>query len=192
MKVSHILAAAVSAVTLAATNAVAQPYVIAAAGGNFDERHVIPVAGSTDADALKGSLCTGEDWVVFSGTSQKNGKIVSICMMEGDDEMPSHLTYRFGTPGNVEMIWPKRAKGSARQFTLRVYTRPRTTYVKFEFETGGYEYAILEGSDGNETDASLRVTRLSDDKVVAEHPLTLLNSELMMLDGLVRTAPFDE
>ena len=41
--------------------------------------YVIGMAGEkvTDADQFPGTLCTGEDWVVFSGTSKTSGKIVS-------------------------------------------------------------------------------------------------------------------
>ena len=158
--------------------------------------YVIGMAGEkvTDADQFPGTLCTGEDWVVFSGTSKTSGKIVSICMAEGDDTTPGHLTYRYGKPGAVEMIYPAAEQRPADAFTLRVYTRSRTTYVKFEFHKAGYEYAILEGSDGPGSDASLRVTRVADGTVVADHDLTVLTDPfaLMHLNGLVATGPFDE
>lgn len=158
---------------------------------------VIPMAGSgaTDADKVGyPTLCTGEDWVVFNAVSKKNGKIVSVCMAEGDHTTPSHLTYRYGAPGKVELVYPAAAKGSAKKFTARRYTRAQATYLKFEFTTKGYNYEILDGAEGNDTDTGLRVVRVSDGKTVAEHGLTpdTKTLSLMALEDLVKTAPFDE
>ena len=158
---------------------------------------VIQMAGqeSTDADNVRyPTLCTGADWVVFNAVSKKNGKIVSVCVMEGDHTTPSHLTYRYGKPGKVELSYPATAKGSAKKFTARRYTRAQATYFKFEFTTKGYNYEILDGAEGNDTDTGLRVIRVSDGKVVAEHDLApdTKTLSLMALEDLVKTAPFDE
>ena len=159
--------------------------------------YVIPMAGNeaTDADQVSyQTMCTGEDWVVFNGVSQKNGKIVSVCMMEGDHTMPGHLTYRYGTPGKAELVYPANAERSAEKFTIRRYTRPQVTYLKFEFDNGGFNYEIHDGGEGDEIYTELRVVRLSDGKTVAEHPLKLdtKHLSLMALEGLVPSAPFDE
>lgn len=143
---------------------------------------------------IRGTMCTNEDWVVFSAVSDMSGKVVSICMTEGDDENPSHLTYRFGQPGDVELLYPSGAAGSFDAFMLRTYTRAQTSYLKFEFRNGGYDYAILEGYEGNEADVALRVTRLSDNKVIALQSLTMQTEPLtlMQLDQIVPVGPFDE
>lgn len=157
---------------------------------------VIPMVGSgTDADTVTfQTLCTGEDWVIFNAASQKTGKLVSVCMTEGDDTTPNHLTYRYGRPGKVELAFPVRAKGSEQAFTLRRYTRPQVTYLKFEFTTKGYNYEILEGSEGADVETFLRVVRTSDGATILEHALTpnMSRSSLMELENLVRSAPFDE
>ncbi|MEM6622258.1 MAG: hypothetical protein AAF674_08530 [Pseudomonadota bacterium] len=167
------------------------------AGAQQSNPIVIPMAGqgSTDADQVGyATLCTGEDWVVFNAVSQKNGKLISVCMAEGDDTTPSHLTYRYGAKGVAELVFPAMAKGSARQFTSRRYTRPQVTYLKFEFTTGGFNYEITEGGEGDEITADLRVIRVSDGKVVAEHMLTPQTEplSLMQLEDLTKTAPFDD
>ena len=190
-------------VLLAASDGGSAPYVIPMAGDGTpkSEPFVIPMAGDTpqteENAETAGTLCTGEDWVVFSGVSTRTGKVVSVCLEEGDDSTPSHLTYRFGDPGDVEMRFPDHAEGSFDAFTLRRYTRPRTTYLKFEFTTGGYQYAILDGSDAEaaqQEPPELRVTRLSDGVVVARHDLAPTTGplSLMQLETLVRSAPFDE
>ncbi|MEM7058669.1 MAG: hypothetical protein AAF557_13840 [Pseudomonadota bacterium] len=184
---THILAGAVAVAGLFATSTMAQQ----------NNPIVIPMAGqgSTDADQVKfPTLCTGEDWVVFNATSQKNGKLVSVCMTEGDDSTANHLTYRYGKPGNVELTYPAVAQGSAKKFTARRYTRPQTTYLKFEFTTKGYNYEIHDGGEGNDTYTGLSVIRVSDGKTIAEHGLIpdTKSLSLMQLEDLVRTAPYDD
>lgn len=161
----------------------------------------IPMAGQggtdadTDADTVRyPTLCTGEDWVVFNAVSRKNGKIVSICVSEGDDTMPSHLTYRFGHPGQAELVFPAARQGSEAQFVIRRYTRPQVTYLKFEFTANGHNFEILDGGEGADIYTELRVIRLSDGKIVAAHPLQPQTEHLslMQLEGWVPSAPFDE
>ncbi len=183
-------------ITIGLSTAALVAFAALAAGAQQSNPIVIPMAGSgTDADTVGyDTLCTGEDWVVFNAVSQKNAKIVSVCMTEGDDTTPGHLTYRYGAPGKPELVFPKAAKGSVRQFTSRRYTRPQTTYLKFEFTTKGFNYEIFDGADGDETYTELRVVRVSDGKTVAEHPLTPNTDtlSLMELEEIVKTAPFDE
>lgn len=164
----------------------------ATSGG--DRVFVIPLAGTNDGNDVRGTLCTHEDWVAFSATSQTNGKLVSICLAEGDDSTPSHLTYRFGKPDEVEMIYPAEAKGWQDAFMLRIYTRARTTYLKFHFQKDGFDYSILEGDDDGDYGLWLRVMRLSDEKVLSEFPLVAATERfsLMQLSDHVRNEPFDE
>ena len=68
------------------------------------------------------------------------------------------------------------------------------TYLKFEFDNGGFNYEIHDGGEGNELYTELRVVRNSDGKIVAEHELVLDTDHLslMALEDLVPSAPFDE
>lgn len=170
--------------------------VIAAIGPSKAAQYVIPMAdAASDADKVAyQTLCTGEDWVVFNATSDRTGKIVSVCMMEGDHTTPGHLTYRYGRPGQPELVYPESATGSVKRFTIRRYTRPQTTHLKFEFTDRGFNHEILDGGEGAETYAELRVVRISDGTVVASHPLTpdTKHLSLMALENIVPTAPFDE
>lgn len=150
---------------------------------------------ATDADLVTyPTLCTGEDWVVFNATSDASGKIVSICMTEGDDSTPSHLTYRFGRPGAVELIYPPSGADWSEKFTFRRYTRPRTTYLKFEFTNDEHNYEILDGGDDEGAYTGLRVVRVDDGEILTEQQLTPATEplSLMQLEDLVRTEPFDE
>lgn len=172
--------------------------------GEQKKPFVISMAGSSDAaepkpenllePPLEGTLCTGEDRVIFSGVSEVSSKVVSVCLSYGDDENPNHLTYRYGKPGAVELKYPSGAAGSQDAFMLRSYVRAGVSLVKFEFRNGGYDYAILDTAADGEEDLELRVTRLSDGKVVSLQPLKRQSDEisLLELEGMVPTAPFDE
>jgi len=138
----------------------------------------------------------GRDRVVFNGLVGSTGKVVSICRHTGGGSEPSGLSYRYGAPGHVELEFPKR-RASYKPFILRQYVRPRTTYLKFEFTSNGFNYAILEDFEADQkpqTTAFLRVTRLSDSKVISERHLSPTTKPLSLLGvaDLVPNAPFDE
>lgn len=176
---------------------IAAALIPAPSGAGQSDPVVIPMAGqeATDADTVSyPTLCTGEDWVVFNAVSQKSGKIVSVCVSEGDDTTPSHLTYRYGHPGKAELVYPAARVESEKQFVIRRYTRPQVTYLKFEFTTGGFNYEILDGGEGDETYTELRVVKVSNGEIVAEHPLLPQTKplSLMQLENQVPSAPFDE
>jgi len=143
------------------------------------------------------SHCSAGETVYFSAAVDGSPKIVSLCGsadLEGDD---AWLQYRFGETGNIELRYPAENADFRSAFTVRRYTRPRTTYLKFDFSNGGYTYAILEGYDADENPAStafLRVRRDSDDEDVAKFDLTMSSDPLniMTLEYKVRTEPFDE
>jgi hypothetical protein len=103
-----------------------------------------------DADTVDyPTLCTHEDWVVFNAVSDVDAKLVSVCLSEGDDSYPSHLTFRYGTAEKVEFSYPEKAERSFDAFLLRRYTRPQTTYLKFEMTRDGRTYAVLAGGEGD-------------------------------------------
>ena len=95
------------------------------------------------------------------------------------------------------MQFPSDHQGSLRVFTVRRFTRPGTTYLKLEFDSGGYNYAILDyyevGADP-ESETLLRVRRKSNEDDVASFDLTVQGESLgiMRLEDRVRTEPFDE
>ena len=138
----------------------------------------------------------GQDKTMFNASVGSTGKIVSVCQHLGASAAQSGLIYRYGKPGHIEMAYPAE-RASYAPFTLRIYTRPRTTYMKFEFTNGGFQYAILEAFEADEAikdTASLKVTRLSDGKVIFEQPLSPTTEPLtlMAVEDLVTNAPFDE
>lgn len=140
------------------------------------------------------TLCTHEDWIVLNGISDEDGRIVSVCVNEGDDSHPGHLTLRYGTPEKVDFTYPAEAEGSFDRFVLRRYTRPQTTYLKFETTHGGLNYEVLAGGEETVFGAGFRIVDTDTGTVLRDHDLTLdtMPYGLMALEGLVPGAPFDE
>lgn len=160
-------------------------YVIGATDGQFNPDPAHPGNQHTH--------CAPEDAVWFSAKIAGRNKVVSICEHEPEDDSPNQLSYRYGALGDIELQYPA-SEPSFKEFTLRVYTRARTTYLKFDFGKDGYEYAILEGDDDGDYGAWLRVRKTSDDTILAEHKLDVESKpfHLMLLGDRVRQEPFDE
>lgn len=201
----NLTAMAVSLMMVLPQAAVAQSnkvYKIPMAGSetqsNDDGAYVI---GATDGEinpdpahpGNQGSHCAPEDGVWFNAKVAGRDTVVSICEHEPEDDSPNQLSYRYGALGDIELQYPA-SEPSFKEFTLRVYTRARTTYLKFDFGKDGYEYAILEGDDDGDYGAWLRVRKTSDDTVLAEHKLDVESKpfNLMLLGDRVREEPFDE
>ena len=140
-----------------------------------------------------GTHC-GENVPLFNAQVEGGDKIVSICEHEGGSNEPAGLSYHFGKLGKIEFNYPSKFGASWNDFTFRSYVRPKTTYQKLEFDNGGYRYAILEENDNGDFSAFLRITRISDRKVVFEKKLKLTTEPLALvkISGKVHTAPYDE
>lgn len=157
----------------------------------------IAAAQTATVQVAAASHCGAGETIYFNATVDGSPKIVSLCgsaSLEGDG---AWLEYRFGAPGHVELQYPSANADLMSAFTVRRYTRPRTTYLKLEFDNAGYNYAILEGHGADEdpqSTASLRVRRLSDGEDVADLDLAMSTEPLsiMQLEYKVRTEPFDE
>jgi hypothetical protein len=135
--------------------------------------------------------CDGDGKIWFNAMVAGTSDVVTVC---GDHRW---LRYNFGPIGRQELVYPKAKGGSNNAFTLRQYTRPGTTRLKFEFSNGGYRYAILESleQDGTpRTSASLQVTRISSGRVVSDLDLSVTTKPLLLMElaRQVRSAPFDE
>ena len=140
-----------------------------------------------------GTHC-GENVPLFNAQVEGGDKIVSICEHEGGGNEPAGLSYHFGKLGEIEFNYPSKYGASWNDFTFRAYVRPKTTYQKLEFDNGGYRYAILEENDNGDFSAFLRITRISDRRVVFEKKLKLTTEPLALvkISEKVHTAPYDE
>ena len=149
------------------------------------------------AHAAGNSHCGAGETTWFNATVDGASKQVSICGSASLEGGSAWLQYRFGKPGDIDLQYPKNHAGSMSAFTIRRYTRPRTTYLKLDFVNGGYTYAILEGFGADEdpqSTATLRVTRNSDGAEAASLDLAMTTEPLniMQFEYKVRTEPFDE
>lgn len=141
------------------------------------------------------SHCESGEKAWLNASVAATGKIVSVCGSSAAEA--GWLQYRYGRPGDAELVYPENQNGSLAAFTLRRYTRPQTTYLKLEFTNDGYTYAILEGFDGSASprqSADLRVKRNSDGKEVVNTPLALTTQPMavMHLEDRIVSKPFDE
>lgn len=150
-------------------------------------------AGGAPTDGL----CSAGEKTWLLAVGEKSGKIIALCGGVKRNGDPAWLQFRTGQPGKPDLVFPARRAGSLKAFTVRRYTRPRTTYHKFHFEKGGRSYAILENhiADGETPyTATFRIRRTSDRTDISKETLTMESPQLnlMRLEYHVRTKPFDE
>lgn len=143
------------------------------------------------------SLCAAGESVWFDARAKGGETRISVCGAPKVNDQVAWLQFREGVPGTVKFAWPEERAGSMRKFTLRRYTRPRTTYLKFHFQIDGIDHAILEGHEADfdpPTSVSYRVMRVADETVLSETDLEPTTEELslMGLEYHVRSAEFDE
>jgi len=154
-------------------------------------------AQSAAAQTASASHCGAGETIYFNAAVDGSPKVVSLCGSASLEGNGAWLENRFGEPGDVELRYPSGNADPMSTFTIRRYTRPRTTYLKLDFSNKGYTYAILEAFDADEdpqSNVSLRVRRDSDGKDVADLDLVMSTEPLniMLLENKVRTEPFDE
>lgn len=143
------------------------------------------------------SLCAAGETAWFDARGKGGETRVSVCGAPKVNDRVAWLQFREGAPGAVTFAWPEKRAGSTQKFTLRRYTRPRTTYLKFHFQIDGIDHSILEGHEADfdpPTSVSYRVMRISDETVLSETDLDPSTGELslMGLEYHVRSAEFDE
>jgi len=96
------------------------------------------------------SLCTNGEQVVFSCQIKTSRKMLSLCSAKNSPDDHNSLRYRFGRPGQVELVYPKPGASVTNAFRYRRYTRPLVTYLTVIFETGGYRYEIHQNFNQEE------------------------------------------
>jgi hypothetical protein len=154
-------------------------------------------AQTAAAQTAATSHCGAGETIYFNAAVDGSPKVLSLCGSASLEGNGAWLEYRFGEAGDVELRYPSGNADPMSAFTVRRYTRPRTTYLKLDFSNKGYTYAILEAFDADEdpqSNVSLRVRRDSDGKDVADLDLVMSTEPLniMQLENKVRTEPFDE
>jgi hypothetical protein len=95
------------------------------------------------------SLCGASEQTIWTCTTTKN-KIASVCASKDLAEDIGYVQYRFGSPGKIELEYPKDRQDSAQKFKYSRYTRPLVTMLTLEFENEGVSYAIHDDDNAEE------------------------------------------
>jgi hypothetical protein len=105
--------------------AVAVPMLVAPSAGG---------AAVAQAPPPHGSLCAVDEVVIFHcGIGRK---MVSVC---GDRTATPHASYRFGTPGNIELAYPGPGQ-SGLTYAREMYSGGGALQIRFS--NGGNDYAV--------------------------------------------------
>jgi hypothetical protein len=124
------------------------------------------LAGTTPAvnvpQLQAGSLCGNEEKIVFSCTTAKTAKIVSLCSSKELTKDKGYLQYRFGLPGKIELEFPQQRENTQTAFKYSHYFRAQFDQTEISFTSGGYEYAIFDDYSGEQkparSDQGIRIT----------------------------------
>ena len=110
------------------------------------------------AEPAERTLCQPAEAVVFSCTV--GARLVSLCSVGAD---PKRLSYRFGTPGHIELAYPEAgAAGAFERSSGPLYGGGITA---ISFKRGEYEYGVYSrmgraaGGGDPETEDGVAVAR---------------------------------
>ena len=137
------------------------------------------------------SLCQAGEQTIWSCAATTKNKLASVCASKDLAEDKGYVQYRFGSPGNVELEFPKDRKDSPQKFKYSRYTRPLVTMLTLKFENEGVVYEIHD-DDNSEEKPPVRAASIDisdgakESSVVCKLPVS---GSLMKLEGIV---PRDE
>lgn len=121
---------------------------------------VVSLLSWTAAQASDASdPCLRDERVVFSCAVAK-GKVVSLCRSAGARPADGSLVYRFGRPGQPELVFPQAAAGSLQQFRYAHYFRAQVDRTELSFETATARYSIYDYYEGDQKPSRLRGVRV--------------------------------
>ncbi|MGZ8189545.1 MAG: hypothetical protein ACXWTN_12370 [Methylosarcina sp.] len=103
---------------------------------------------SVSAIAADG-LCRDPEQTIFSCTTHKSAKLLSVCASSTLNKADSYIQYRFGTLKKIELKFPAEQKNSIPQFKFAHYFRYRVDRTELSFSTGPYRYAVFHFYEGD-------------------------------------------
>lgn len=151
--------------------------------------------------AQERSLCAANETVWFEAGYVGSQGMIAVCgNLEGDDATGTIRVLQKAGTGNDDRTADIRvlaeASGDQRAsvFTIRRYTRYRTTYLKFSFADRHMETVIYDSFDDGQTSTSMKQTSLTTKSKSRETQLKPRSGSLslMGLESVVRILPFDE
>jgi hypothetical protein len=96
------------------------------------------------------SLCSADEQVLFSCVTDHASKVLSLCASPDLTARTGTLYYRFGTPHDIALEYPKKRGGKADSFRYAHYSRFQTERSEVTFSIGKYSYAVVDYYDGSE------------------------------------------
>jgi hypothetical protein len=99
---------------------------------------------------LSPSLCNRDERVIFACLLKQPAKIVSICASKDLTGETGYLQYRFGSPGKIELEFPKDRTGTQQKFEYTHYFRARVDLTEINFTVDGVSYSVFDDYQGEE------------------------------------------
>lgn len=94
-------------------------------------------------------LCHNSEQTIFSCTTNKSSKLISVCASSALDKKDSYIQYRFGTRDKIELQFPAKKNNSIPQFKFDHYFRYQVDRTELSFSTGPYRYAVFHFYEGD-------------------------------------------
>ncbi len=129
--------------------------------------------------------CLHGERVVFS-CAVARGRVVSVCRSVRARPADATLVYRFGRPGQPELVFPQSAVGSLQRFRYAHYFRAQVDRSELSFETNAARYAVYDYYEGDQKPARSRGVRVGvDDRDMDLQCVGPVVSRLVELEDVV-------
>lgn len=159
----------------------------------------LTAADAQSATSAQNTLCAPNEKTWFEASHMDGAGAIAVCSTpDGADEVGAIRVVRLSVDadGSHQPVVVAQAHGAARAqiFTIRRYTRPQTTYLKFEFKNDQVASVIYDTYADGETSTNLKETLTSGATAPQEFELKPHTEalSLMGLESVVKTLPFDE
>ena len=120
---------------------------------------------------LAGTLCKSSEKVVFSCQIKNTSEIASVCSSSALTHDEGYLQYRYGTPRNVELVFPPTKRRTQSQFYWGKIIAYGGSDSELSFISGGYLYTLGIGGESEEVNGIsggtyggyIQITKLGND-----------------------------
>ncbi len=89
------------------------------------------------------TLCSDDEDIYFS-CPLKGGKTVSVCARGNSKPTAGSVQYRYGVPGNIEMVYPKTAMPPKGKFFVVDASEGSVNLNIIKFKSGAYTYLVSQ------------------------------------------------
>lgn len=110
---------------------------------------VATVPASASARTSTQSLCTAGELTLFRCPVSR-GRQIAICASGTPGTPDARAQYRFGRPGQVELVYPADAAAGPQELLTSHYGRPGVERLTIHFETPAAEYYVSDWTEAGE------------------------------------------